>query len=303
MNIQSITKEEIPVIRNLIYKADAHRRCLVDIANKCGDAHLGGSLSSCDCLTALYGHFIRNFTAKNVTDPERDRFILSKGHNSILLYSIFADMGIIDRDELFRECYKFNGRYHKHTNRKYVPGFEISSGSLGHGLPIAIGMAQDAKMDKSDRRTYVLCGDGELEEGSNWEAVMVGGFQQYGNLVALIDCNGYQGTRAVKDINYMDENVAARFAAFGWDVYEVEDGNSMIQVYQALKSLPNEITGHPIALILHTHKACGIKLMQAAPTSWHAGSIGDDMLDECLSSLDERLAEELSALDKFAEQL
>ena len=212
-------------------------------------------------------------------------------------------MGIIEKDDLYQDFLKFKGKYHKHTNRKYVKGFEISSGSLGHGLPIAIGMAQDAKMDNSNRRTYVLCGDGELEEGSNWEAIMVGGYQQYGNLVAVVDCNGYQGTRAVSDINYMDENVAARFASFGWDVVEVEDGNDMIQLYQVMKSLPNQIVGKPVALILHTHKACGIKLMQEAPTSWHSGSIGDDIYESCILSLDERLNEQLAALDKLASTL
>lgn len=294
----TMTPEKAAVIRDLEMKAAQARHDLIELTYVSGYSHLGGPLSACDVLTALYFHFMR-FDKDRADDPLRDRFVLSKGHNADVVYCILARMGLYPFEELLNEYKQFLGRWGEHPCRDHNPGFEISSGSLGHGLPIASGMAWAGRYDKSDYRVFCLIGDGELQEGSNWEAIMSAGHNQYNNLVAIVDQNLCQGTRLVKD-NCNSDNMAERWTAFGWNVIEVADGNDMVQIYEALEQLYDRdptARRKPICILLHTIKGCGIGFMEDGQAKWHAGGIGDDKLAECYASIDAKRDMYLAKLD------
>lgn len=294
----ALTKEQAKTVRDLQLKAAANRHTLIDLTYVSGYSHLGGPLSATDILTALYQHFM-NFDKDHLDDPERDRFILSKGHNADILYCIFANMGLYKTDDLMKEYKAYQGRWGEHPNRFHNPGFEISSGSLGHGMPMAIGMAMAARIDKSPRRIFCLVGDGELQEGSNWESIMNAGHNQFGNLIMIVDQNKCQGCRLVSEtIN--EDNLGERIASFGWDVRELADGNDMKQIYEALDQLPRyngADRAKPICLLLHTKKGCGVQYMEDGMAKWHAGGIGDDKIDETRKSINDKLSAQLAETD------
>lgn len=294
----SITEAQAETVRALQLKAAENRHTLVDLTYTSGYSHLGGPLSATDVLTALYGHFM-NWSKDRLDDPDRDRFILSKGHNACILYCVFANLGLYDKDELMREYKSYLGKFGEHPCKDHNPGFEISSGSLGHGLPIAVGMAQAGRIDKKDHRVWCLVGDGELQEGSNWEAIMCAGHHEYGNLVLIVDANKCQGTRLVKDTINSD-NLPQRIEAFGWEVRTVADGNDMAQLYEALDGLPaasGTERRKPLCLFLNTVKGCGVQYMEDGLAKWHAGGIGDDKIDETRRSIDDKLAAALAKTD------
>ena len=293
----SLSREELLIVRDLQVKAAENRQLLAELTYVSGYSHLGGPLSACDVLTALYQHFM-NFDP-TLKDPERDRFILSKGHNADIVYCIFANMGVYDRQELLDEYKQYLGRWGEHPNRFHNPGFEASTGSLGHGLPIAVGLAMSARIDRSPRRVYCLVGDGELQEGSNWEAIMNAGHNQFGNLILIVDANRCQGNRLVEEtvnMNHLDE----RMASFGWDVRELSDGNDMKALFEALRDLPvrnGADREKPISLLLRTIKGCGVQYMEDGMAKWHAGGIGDDLIDETRRSISDKLAAQLAVTD------
>lgn len=294
-----LTKEELQNVRELQLQAAENRRTLIELTYVSGYSHLGGPLSACDFLTALYRRFLR-WDKDKLDDPKRDRFVLSKGHNADVVYCILANLGLYVKDELMKEYKNYLGRWGEHPNRFHNPGFEISSGSLGHGLPMACGMAMAGRIDKLDYRVFCLVGDGELQEGSNWESIMVAGHQQYGNLVLVVDRNKCQGNRLVGE-TIRDDNLGERIASFGWDVREVENGNDMKQLYAALRDLPASTPGHakPVCLILQTTKGCGVQYMEDGMAKWHAGGIGDDKIDETYASIDKKLAAQLAETDRL----
>lgn len=294
-----MTHEKKEVIRDLMMKAAQARHDLIELTYVSGYSHLGGPLSACDAATALYHHFMR-FNKDMLQDPCRDRFILSKGHNGDIIYCILAELGLYPLQELLDEYKQFKGRWGEHPNRQHNPGFEISSGSLGHGLPIAAGMAWAGRMDKSDYRVFCLVGDGELQEGSNWEAIMNAGHNQFGNLIAIVDQNKCQGTRLVAD-TCVSENMKERWEAFGWNVIDVADGNDMVQVYEALEMIPPRGVLHakPTCILLHTIKGCGIDFMEDGQAKWHAGGIGDDKREYCHQSVDKKRDSYLKKLDEM----
>lgn len=293
----SITSEEAKIVRDLQIKAAENRQLLIDLTYESGYSHLGGPLSAADVLTALYQHFM-NFDPE-LKNPERDRFILSKGHNADIVYCIFANMGLYSREVLLKEYKQYMGRWGEHPNRFNNPGFEVSTGSLGHGLPISVGLAMSGRIDKSRRKIFCLVGDGELQEGSNWEAIMNAGTNQFGNLVLIVDQNLCQGCRLVSEtIN--EDNLNERFTSFGWDVREIENGNDMIQLYEALKNLPDRNGADrekPICLLLHTKKGCGVQYMEDGMAKWHAGGIGDDKIEETRKSINDKLETQLAITD------
>ncbi len=295
----NLTKEELQTVRQLQLQAAQNRRDLVNLTYVSGYSHLGGPLSACDFLTALYFHFI-HWDKDHQHDPERDRFILSKGHNADVLYCIFANLGLYPMEDLLKEYKNYLGRWGEHPNRFHNPGFEICSGSLGHGLPIACGMAMAGRIDRSKRRVICLVGDGELQEGSNWESIMVAGHQQYGNLVLVVDKNRCQGCRLTSE-TIRDDNLGERIASFGWDVREVENGNDMLQLYETLRDLQEATPEHrkPVCLVLHTTKGCGIQYMEDGMAKWHAGGIGDDKLEETYASIQTKLDAQLARTDRL----
>lgn len=227
--------------------------------------HIGGEMSVIDILTVLYFHTMAVDPLKP-DDPDRDRFVLSKGHTACALYVTLAERGFIPKDEIstfLKPLSRLNG----HPNRVKVPGIETNTGPLGHGLPVAVGMAKAAKLDNATRRTFVVTGDGEMQEGSNWEAIMCAAQFKLDNLTLIVDHNKLQQGASVADTNNVAPLVP-KLEAFGWAVAEI-DGHDMGQICTALDA--SKITeGRPKCIVAHTHKGHPISFM-SDNVKWHHG--------------------------------
>lgn len=239
------------------------RQDCVDIIMAGGGGHIGGDMSVIDALMVLYENHLR-ITPETVDDPDRDRFVLSKGHAMEAYYAVLCHEGFLDLDDVKERFSKFKSPYIGHPNNK-LPGIEMNSGSLGHGLPVAVGMALAAKMDGRNYRTYVFMGDGELAEGSVWEGAMSGGNFELDNLCALVDRNRLQISGSTEDVMKQDSQ-EERWAAFGWNVLSVP-GND-IRALDAAFSLAEETKGKPTVIIANTTKGFGSPVMQNK-ASWH----------------------------------
>ena len=249
---------------------------LVHYANA---GHIGGDFSAIDVLATLYGAVL-NVTPETVDDPDRDRFILSKGHVAGALYITLATFGFLPREDLatfLKPLSALNG----HPNRNKVPGVEANTGPLGHGLPIAVGHAISAKLDVSRRRTYVLTGDGELQEGSNWEAMMAASQYELDRLTVIVDRNRLQQgatTRETNDLDPLDQKAAA----FGFAVVEV-NGHDHSELLDVLSSVPFR-PGKPTFVIAHTHKGHPISFM-SNNAAWHHKVPSAGQLQQALDEL------------------
>ncbi|MCR4870893.1 MAG: transketolase [Atopobiaceae bacterium] len=259
-------------------KAREVRRGAVTMTNRAQTGHIGGALSETDYLVALYYHLL-NMKPDNPRWQARDRFVLSKGHCVEPLYWILADLGFFPREEILQFS-KPGSHLIGHTNRE-VPGIEMNTGALGHGLSGACGMALAAKLAGEPWRTFCLVGDGELAEGSIWEAAMFASHHHLDNLFVAIDRNGLQITGPTEEV-MAQEPLAERWRAFGFDVDEV-DGNDIEAVIAALEA-SFERQGKPHLLILHTVKGKGVSFMENQ-TSWHHGRITAEELERALADL------------------
>lgn len=243
--------------------------------------HPGGDLSCADILATLYFHVLR-LDSSAPADPMRDRFILSKGHASAALYATLAEAGFFPVEWLstyMRPLSALNG----HPDRNKVPGVEANTGPLGHGLPIAVGAALGAQMDQAARRTFVLTGDGELQEGSNWEAAMAAAQFRLDHLTVIVDRNRLQqgdGTEQTVGL----EPLADRWRAFGWSVVEV-DGHDIAALAATFDRLPIQ-AGAPTCVIAHTHKGRGVSFIEDR-AEWHHRVPTDDELAAALVELGE----------------
>jgi transketolase len=243
--------------------ARAIRRRNIEIVRSAGLGHIGGDLSAADILATLY-LAVLNVDPRRPDDPERDRYIQSKGHASGVLYTTLATAGFFPDallDSYMAEGSPLNG----HPDRTKVPGVETNTGPLGHGLPVAVGTAIAARLDGSPRRTYVLCGDGELQEGSNWEAIMAAGHRGLDNLVVIVDRNYLQQGARTEDTNGLDP-LDAKFEAFGWAVRTVDgnDVDALLSVFDAVPFAP----GRPSAIVAHTIKGRGVSFIEDR-VEWH----------------------------------
>ncbi len=253
----------------------------LEIIHRAGLGHAGGDLSSADILTALYFGVLRIDPA-NPQDPYRDRFILSKGHGAGLLYTILAEAGFFPLEQLdsfMAPLSKLNG----HPDRNKVPGVETNTGPLGHGFPVGVGTALAAKLQNASWRTFVLTGDGELQEGSMWEAAMAAAHYRLDNLTLIVDRNGLQQGDATERTMHL-EPLADKFRAFGWEVREV-DGHDFAALLQAFAALPFE-PGRPNCMIAHTHKGQGVSFMRDR-VEWHHKVPNRDELERALRELSE----------------
>lgn len=243
-----------PSVAELKTRAKAIRRHVLAMSRRIGQGYVAQGLAVADALAAIYFHELR-YDPANLEWPERDRFLLSTGHYSIALWATFAEAGIIPVAEL--ETYGRDESRLEMSTLDTTPGVEIIGGSLGHGLGQAVGMALGQRLRKSDARIFVEFSDGELQEGSTWEALMSGGSFGLDNLVALIDCNGIQADgKIVIDI----EPVADKCRAFGWEVSEI-DGNSMDAIVAALKAARAK-NGKPKAIVLRTLPGKGVPTLE-----------------------------------------
>lgn len=251
------------IAEDLRLRSQAIRARDLRMVYEAGLGHIGGEFSAMDILVTLY-FGVLNVDAGNPSAPDRDRFVLSKGHSAAALYAVLAAKGFIDQDELAT----FTGplsRLNGHPDRNKVPGVETNTGPLGHGFPIAVGMALAARADGSSRRTFVLTGDGELQEGSMWEAAMAAGHFGLDNLVLIVDRNGLQQGDFTERTMRL-EPLADKFRAFGWAVRDV-DGHDHAALLEALRGVPFEV-GRPSCVIAHTHKARGISFATDR-VEWH----------------------------------
>lgn len=270
-------------VEELKDKAVEIRKKLCLIANQIGVIHIGGMLSAVDVMVALYYRFL-NLNIDDLENENRDKFVLSKGHCAVLMYVIFCDLGLYKWNQVFEQYNKFGHSFGQHPNRKYNKGFEVSTGSLGHGLSISVGMALANRNKNIMSRIYCMTGDGEMQEGSNWEAIMYAGSHDLSNLVCIVDFNQSTSSFQCGD-NIMVYWIQA-FEAFGWKAIQI-DGSDMSEIVCTMENLPQiDFTNKqkPIAIILKTLKGQNVDFMKG-PT-WHYGSIDDKLYDCALKSID-----------------
>jgi transketolase len=241
--------------------------------------HIGPSAGIIDLLTYLYFDFLK-VDPKKPDSPERDMFILSKGHAGAALYVALEHRGFFPKEDL--KLYDVDGgKLPEHASR-VVPGIELSTGSLGHGLPVGVGMALAARGDKIDKKVVVLMGDGELNEGSNWEAIMFAGHHQLNNLITIVDHNGFQGYSDTKNVIKLDP-LKDKFESFGWNVKEI-DGHDFSQIKTAIDPLRKK-QAKPTLIIANTLKGKGISFFEGQFIS-HYKSLTEEQIKDLLQELE-----------------
>ncbi len=250
-------KKTVPEMQAI---AKRMRREIIEMIGAAKSGHPGGSLSAVELVVTLYFDVMRH-DPSNPKWPDRDRFILSKGHAAPVLYAAMAECGYTPLDQL-NTLRKLNSIYQGHPDVRFIPSLEASTGSLGEGVSLALGMGLTARLNGSPSRTYVMLGDGEIQEGQIWEGAMFGSFHKVDNIVAIVDYNGIQLDGFVKDI--MDvAPLAAKWRAFGWHTVEIDGHN--IPVIQAAFKEASETKGKPTAIIAHTIKGKGVSFMENNP--------------------------------------
>lgn len=260
------------------------RRHIVTSTTAAGSGHPSTSLSMVEIVTVLYFGGVLRYDPENPEDPDRDRFILSKGHGAPGLYSVLAEAGFFPIDDL-KSLRKLGSPLEGHPNMCRLPGVEASTGSLGQGLSIGIGHALAGKLDGRDYRVYVMVGDGESEQGQVWEAIMYAGNHSIDNLTLIIDRNGFQQTAAVDDIQPLDP-LAAKLRAFKFEVREI-DGHDLDQVAGAF-AWARDVSGSPQAIVARTVKGMGVSLLEAHPENWHGKPIPADEEAKALAEIGAR---------------
>jgi transketolase len=273
------------IIHNLEYIAALCRRKVVRMVEAGHAGHMGGALSCIDILTTLYFHFM-NVDPKNPRMPNRDRFVLSAGHKCMAQYAVLAQRGFFD-EEILDTYGSLDTKIPGHPDMHKLPGVEANTGALGHGLSIGLGMALGLRMDGINARTYVIMGDGELTEGSNWEAAAAAAHHKADNLVLFVDHNGLQISGKTRDVMNMDPP-EERFAAFGWGVAEI-DGNNIKEIITNVEKVPF-IPGKPSVIIAHTIKSRGIRFAEGN-VKYHYWKPSEEELMEAIKELDHRIEE------------
>lgn len=268
--------------KELALQSEKNRKRLMEIVFKAKAAHIGGDLSCLNMLTALYFD-IMNVNPADPKDPARDRFLMSKGHCVEALYVTLESKGFISPD-VTDTLGKFGSILAGHPTIK-VPGIEVNTGALGHGLSIGVGIALAAKMDQSSHKTFVLMGDGEQGEGSIYEAAMAANHYKLDNLVAIIDRNGLQISGKTEDVMTL-EDIHLRWSATGWDVKEV-NGDSMGDIIRTFKEIDYS-NKRPHLLISHTTKGKGVSYMEGLP-EWHHGIPCAEQHEQALREISERI--------------
>jgi transketolase len=276
----------IEELRRLEDKANELRHITVDTVLHAGSGHIGGAMSAMDIMAILYYRFM-SIKRDDPQWQDRDRFILSKGHAGIGFVSILADLGYLEREKL--KTFNLTGSdLGIHLDSNKVPGVDASTGSLGHGLSIALGMALAARQLQKDFVTYCVLGDGECNEGSVWEAAMAAAHYNATNLITFVDRNRCMIDGDTEDVMKL-EPFAEKWRAFGFDALEI-DGHSFIALNNAIEhALKAE---KPVAIICNTIKGCGIDFM-AGDFRWHYGAINEELAEKCHASLDRYYQERL----------
>jgi transketolase len=255
------------------------RICALEAVHEANSGHIGGSFSAIEILTALYFEVL-NVKPENPSWEQRDRVVISKGHCSPAVYSILSLKGYFEKEQLMREYRKTNGKFSGHVEM-HVPGIDMSTGSLGQGLSAAVGMALSARIKKERWRAFALMGDGELQEGQNWEAFMAASKLKLNNLIAIIDYNGVQLDGRVEEINSL-EPIDDKLRAFGWNVVQV-NGHDIAELVSAFEG-----AGHggdkPTTIIARTIKGKGVSFMEGRH-EWHGCPPNDEQFRIAMEEL------------------
>ncbi|WP_035769203.1 transketolase [Butyrivibrio sp. NC2002] len=276
-----MTNKELQKIANEV------RKGIVTAVHSAGAGHPGGSLSAADIFTYLYFEEM-NIDPKDPVAENRDRFVLSKGHTAPGLYSAMAQRGYFPVEEL-KTLRKLGSRLQGHPSMQYLPGLDMSSGSLGQGISVACGMALSAKLDNKDFRTYTLLGDGEIEEGQVWEAAMFAGFRKLDNLVVIVDNNGLQIDGPIDQV-CSPYPIDKKFEAFNFHVINI-DAHDFDAIRAAFKEA-RETKGQPTAIIAHSIKGKGVSFMENQ-VSWHGVAPNDEEYAKAMEDLN-KIGEELA---------
>jgi transketolase len=273
------------MVRNLRRQAYVLRRDVVEMIGVGKAGHLGGSCSLAEIVSALYFHKLRLDPA-NLRDPDRDRFLLSKGHAVLIQYAALIELGIIPRSEL-KKVKTLKGLLQGHPDMAKTPGIEAVTGSLGQGLSIGVGMALALRLDGRSSRVYVAMGDGELSEGQLWEAAMAAAAFKVDNLTAFVDRNRIQATGFTKEILDIPD-IESKWRAFGWNVLTV-DGHEVAAILGAVDAA-EAVKGKPTVIVADTVKGKGVPFAENDP-AFHNGILTDDQYKLALAEIDRRLAE------------
>ncbi len=261
--------------------ANEVRKGIITAVHGAKAGHPGGSLSAADIFTYLYFEEL-NIDPKDPKKPDRDRFVLSKGHTSPGLYSVLAERGYLPKEDL--PTFRHLGSYLQgHPDMKHIPGVDMTSGSLGQGVSAAVGMALSAKLSDDSYRVYALLGDGELQEGQVWEAAMFAGARKLDNLLLIVDNNGLQIDGAVSDI-CTPYPIDKKFEAFNFHVIRLEDGNDMDQVRAAFKEAKT-VKGMPSVIVAKTVKGKGVSFMEGQ-VGWHGKAPNDEEYATAMADLE-----------------
>jgi transketolase len=273
-----MTTEELKI------KSINYRKNILKYIVAANAGHTGGSLSCTDILNVLYNHVL-NVSPQNFSSPDRDRYVQSKGHCVEALFVVLADKGFFPEEDLNTLC-KYKSHYIGHPTKK-VKGVEQNTGALGHGLPICVGTAIAAKLDDKNFRVFTLMGDGELPEGSNWEAALSASHYKLDNLCAIVDKNSLQITAATADVMNTDP-LDKKWEAFGWSV-KIVNGNDIDELKAAFAALPFE-KGKPSVIIANTTKGKGVSFMENE-LKWHHGVPNKEQYVQAINELDKSFSE------------
>ncbi|WP_406017132.1 transketolase [Succinivibrio sp.] len=271
-------------LKKLAYRL---RQDVVDMIVNGKGGHIGGDMSVMDVLVTLYFKEM-NITKENFNTKDHDHFIMSKGHSVEALYAVLAEKGFFSRETVLKEFSQFGSKFIGHPNNK-LPGIEMNSGALGHGLPVAVGMAIAERMNKSSNRVYVVMGDGELAEGSVWEGAMAGANYRLDNLCAVLDRNRLQISGSTEDVMALDD-LHRKWESFGWHVIDVSDGNDIEKLAAAFEEA-RMVKGKPTVLIANTVKGKGSPVMENK-ASWHHHVPNEEEYRQIMSDLKARAQED-----------
>jgi transketolase len=269
----------------LARRADWIRLRTVELIAQAGLGHYASTFSCAEIVATLYYRVLR-LRPSEPSWPDRDRFLLGKGHVATGLWPVLADLGYFPSSWL-DQFGNVGSPVNDHPNMTLAPGIDFSSGSLGHNLSVGAGMALGARLSNRDYRTFVLTGDGELQEGQVWEAAMAASHYKLGNLVAIVDANGYSGsgpTSAAMNI----EPLAGRFSSFGWSVREI-DGHDIGVLRSTFGSLPPASSSEPVCVIARTKKGHGVEMFEKQPQAWHLGLLSPEQQTDVVAEITARM--------------
>ncbi|MGY8903936.1 MAG: transketolase [Burkholderiales bacterium] len=262
-----------------LFDPQALRRTVVEMAFAGNAVHLGCAFSIVELLACLYGRHLR-YDPAQPEDPQRDYLVLSKGHGVMAQYACLYQLGWLERQDIDR--YFHDGSRLKGLSDAHVPGCEVTSGSLGHGLSVGVGLALAAKRLGTGQRCYAIVGDGEINEGAIWEALLFSAHAQLSNLMVIVDANGFQAMGSTDEVMRLGD-IEARFAAFGFDAVSV-DGHDMNGISTAIVDLQLRVNGRPKALVAHTIKGKGVSYMEN-DNAWHYSRLTPDLFAQAMAEL------------------